>query len=589
MSKRQLEQLRQTLDSIVEDLCIREKAVDEEHTQLQARLEELGVRQMRVESLEDALCVHQATESDLVGKLEQLVGKLDERLDQQPKWLASELQQFEGRTLGTLTERLTASLQTAISVQLAPLSDDLPDRLSTAIQTALPTATGAALSLPELVRELEKFETRSMASLAARMTAGLQAAMATQLSALTDDLPSKIVAAVTAAIPSAVAGSASGATSGTAAGTTAAAADTARADARTAQLAEELARMKATLAETEALLAEALDQHARSQAGSGDLELSRELAGAQADCVRLSSELAEARAELTQATAAGSDGRDRELNHELVEALRSEVADLRSLLAAKEHDAHLVEELRAEIAALRSAASSDAGEAAAAGDEFLREQLERASCQIVELRTANEELCERVAQLQVNTAPHGPMPHLGQEGLSWEERKRLLLQQLDAEQSQEDSPESQAKRVEVEEILRTTDAELDRRDREIAELRSLLQQQSDAREGMAVGAAAVAQLIESDELVQQEREKLRTIQRSWDEKLRQAEIELSMERAKLARERLHLEEQKQQLEQELQLASAAAAAAREPDAIGAKPGDARNRKWLSRLGLKDEG
>ena len=612
MSKRQLEQLRQTLDSIVEDLCIREQAVDEEHSQLQHRLEELGVRQQRVESFEDVLCVHQATETDLVKKLEHLVGTLDEFTQTQPGRLASELQSFEARalgelssqlssnfesilenrltqfgeclpaqlagkvahlipetppaptlaeivreiervdarSLGTLTERLSASLQTAISVQLAPLSDDLPERLTAAIHSAMPAATGApALALPELVRELEKFETRSMASLAARMTAGLQAAMATQLASLTNDLPSQIAAAVSAVVsPGSAAQSMA---SSTGASSNNAASDSASA-ARIDELAQELGRVKAALSETEALLVEALEHDSRAASHQDALQTHR---------------------------------RERQLDDELVEALRSEVSDLRSLLAAKEHDSLLVEELREEISALRAVARAealDSEEGNEARDEILREQLERASCQIVELRTKNEDLSEQVAQLQINTSPHGPMPHLGQEGLSWEERKRLLLQQLDAEQSDE-QPESKSKRVEVDEILRTTDAELARRDREIAELRSLLQQQSDARQGMAVGAAAVAQLIEGDELVQQEREKLRAIQRSWDEKLRQAEIDLSMERAKLARERLHLEEQKQQLEQELHSATAASQA--EPNG---KTADARSRKWLSRLGLKEE-
>lgn len=622
MSKRQLEQLRQTLDSIVEDLSIREKAVDEEHTQLQARLAELGVRQMRIESLEDALCVHQASESDLVTRLESLLGELEQRSAQQPQWLASELQNFqkhllsqlggrlsgdlesllaskqaelvrelqsvEGQSLNALTERLSASLQTALSVQLAPLSDDLPDRLTSILQSALPPPSGATgLALPELVRELEKLETRSMASMAARMTAGLQAAMATQLSALTEDLPRKIAAAVSAAVvPGATLASTSGTSPSCDAATTAGPGDAASA-ARVVELSDELARVKAALAEAEGLLVEALE-NAPPSAGAAAQDVAARLAAVETDRVRLNDELEQTRAQLLEATSR-SPGREPGLDCELVDALRAEVSDLRSLLAAKEHDALLLEDLRAEINALRAAsraAGANGDQVSAAADEVLREQLERASCQIVDLRSINEELSERIAQLQINTTPHGPMPHLGQEGLSWEERKRLLLQQLDAEQSQDDAADVHIKRIEVDEILRTTELELERRDREIAELRSLLQQQSDAREGMAVGAAAVAQLIESDELVQQEREKLRAIQRSWDEKFRQAEIDLSMERAKLARERLHLEEQKQELERELQLATAAAAAVQADPA--AKPGDARSRKWLSRLGLKDE-
>ena len=42
-------------------------------------------------------------------------------------------------------------------------------------------------------------------------------------------------------------------------------------------------------------------------------------------------------------------------------------------------------------------------------------------------------------------------------------------------------------------------------------------------------------------------EKLREIQKSWEEKLRQAEIDISMERAKLGRERSQLEEKLKQM------------------------------------------
>jgi len=401
---------------------------------------------------------------------------------------------LDARSIDELAERLSTCLQTAIAVQLAPLSDDLPGQLTSLVQASIATpAPVSPFTVADFVRELEKHEGRSMASMAARLTAGLQSTMANELAALTGDLPARIAAAVAAAVP-----------------------NTAIVD---------------------------------------------------------------------QSTLLPSD-REQSLDHELLDVLRSEVADLRSLLAAKEIDALMVDELRAELARVRM--STSIGEIPIGSnpedyDEVLREQLEHASYQIIELRTKNEDLAEQISQLQINTAPHGPTPHLGHEGLSWEERKRLLLQQLDAEVLQDDGPDSENRRLEISEILRTTTAELARRDREIDELRSLLQQQSHAREGIAIGAAAVAQLIESDELVQEEREKLRVLQRSWDEKLRQAEIDLSMERARLARERLHLEELKQQVEQDALSATAAT-----QEAPNSKTADARTRKWLGRLGLKDE-
>ena len=79
------------------------------------------------------------------------------------------------------------------------------------------------------------------------------------------------------------------------------------------------------------------------------------------------------------------------------------------------------------------------------------------------------------------------------------------------------------------------------------------------------------QVLDSDALIQQEREKLR-IQQQWEAKLRQAEIDLSMERAKLARERSELDKQSAQPPL--------------PAASGAS--DKQMRRWREYLGLKEE-
>ena len=556
MSHRQLEQLRETLDSIVEELCDREQAVDKEQAHLLERLNELDQRQSHLKSLEEIVAEHHATEQSLTDKLESLVQALDQRSIAQPQWLDSalagmeqrlvdkliaqqppqpqlsevvrEIERVQTRSVQSLTEQLTISLQTAISMQLAPLTDELPERLTHALAN---TSPASPLSTPELARELEKFESRSMAGLAARMTAGLQTALASQWDALTDGLPEKLAALMAQSQPIAAPQPAPQPV------LLAEKPDTVEHEqwqARIEALTAELDKTKATLLETEALLNEAIEHP---------------------------------HAPVAQQPSASSDD-------DLVEALRSEIADLRQLLTAKEHDSRMLEELRG---------NSDSTSATAPSDESeLLEQLEMATCQIIDLRSQNEELNERVTRLQINTAAHGHMPHLGQEGMCWEERKKLLLAQLDAEQEGVEPETAAAKRLEIEDILKTTEAELARRDREIAELRSLVEQQSDARAGVAVGAAAVAQLIESDELVQEEREKLRNLQKSWEEKFRQSEIDLSMERAKLARERLQLEEQKQAMQ------TAEHEAAHNAIVDPKDKADPKARKWLSRLGLKEE-
>ena len=93
--------------------------------------------------------------------------------------------------------------------------------------------------------------------------------------------------------------------------------------------------------------------------------------------------------------------------------------------------------------------------------------------------------------------------------------------------------------------------------------------------------AAFAQAFDQDEIIREERENLKRAQDEWREKLRKAEVDISLERAKLARERSELEERLQRLEsqrsQDVSLP---------PSADGDKSKKS-GRKWLARLGLKE--
>ncbi len=207
----------------------------------------------------------------------------------------------------------------------------------------------------------------------------------------------------------------------------------------------------------------------------------------------------------------------------------------------------------------------------------LKEQLELAEQQQHELRDQNSDLAAQVAKHQVLSSGHTPHVSFQQESLSWEERKKLIMQQLEGETDTADSSSDEQieRQLAIEQVLLTTQSEIEKRDREIAELQAIIEQQSDTRQGVAIGAAAFAQAFDNDEMIQQERSKLKDIQREWEEKLRQAEVDVSLERAKLARERL-------QLEQELQSTQ------RERSANAKEPETAKKRKWLEHLGLRDE-
>jgi hypothetical protein len=113
----------------------------------------------------------------------------------------------------------------------------------------------------------------------------------------------------------------------------------------------------------------------------------------------------------------------------------------------------------------------------------------------------------------------------------------------------------------------------------------LLTRQSTVTNGIAVGAAAVAGILDTDELIQSEREKLRLLQHEWEEKLRIAEIEISLERARISRERLEFETSIHSMPSESQIASGEEpkhCKRSEQEPLG-KP-----RRWLRRLGLRDD-
>jgi hypothetical protein len=84
-------------------------------------------------------------------------------------------------------------------------------------------------------------------------------------------------------------------------------------------------------------------------------------------------------------------------------------------------------------------------------------------------------------------------------------------------------------------------------------------------------------LIDADEIIAAERKRVAELEAQWEEKVRAAELEMSVERARLAREQAALKER--MLELELGL----------PQTPPADGGDARpRRRWLSALGLGDD-
>lgn len=247
------------------------------------------------------------------------------------------------------------------------------------------------------------------------------------------------------------------------------------------------------------------------------------------------------------------------------------------------HDELVLEiaQLREQIQFLQNELSDSHAEPTAIRAETaeLRIQVEKLRSQLLEAR--NEAV---VSQLQSNDLSSSlakykdPFESQRSEALTWEQRKEALMRQLDAE-TQSDEPCDPSKILEIQSIIQKTDAEIQRRDQEIHDLRSLLEQQAIAQNGLAIGVAAVAEMIESDAMIIAERLRLQEMQQDWEKKQRQAEIEMSLERAKLARERLELQEKSRTFEADHPPESAEEKFATKERGRG---------RWLARLGLRDE-
>lgn len=248
----------------------------------------------------------------------------------------------------------------------------------------------------------------------------------------------------------------------------------------------------------------------------------------------------------------------------------------------------VVQQLQDEIAELRHR-----------NDELIME-LQRRQNRIDELSQQSDDLAAQVAQFGVRQTLATPQSSSG-DALSWEDRKQLILQQLEADTfDADDFVESITQELTLDEAndqtpcspqelfeelvsrLQSSESELAQRKAEISELQMLLDQQSETREGgVAIGAAAIAQMVDSDELVMQERERLQVLQDQWEEKFRQSEIEASLERAKLSRERQQLAKKTEQLEEELEHLRREERQSFDPAESGT------SRRWLAKLGLSD--
>ena len=240
-------------------------------------------------------------------------------------------------------------------------------------------------------------------------------------------------------------------------------------------------------------------------------------------------------------------------------------AEVRALQAANEG-------LRAELLA-RPAGENASAVAAAASQTCLA-----AMDEVRGLKARNAELQRQLLELRAAPAGAAAAAPRADSG-PWEAQKRRFLAELESDAPQD--AEAAAERSKIEDVIARTDKIVADKNREIEELQYLLSNQSNSLGALAVGAAALGQVLDQDAIIREERERLQQLQEDCRQKLRQAEIELAMERARLARRDAEIEEKLQSAE--------ARRGAVQPDAEALAPtGRSVRGRWRTQMGLTDD-
>lgn len=270
--------------------------------------------------------------------------------------------------------------------------------------------------------------------------------------------------------------------------------------------------------------------------------------------------------------------RNAELEEELAHRPTDQGASAAELAKLREEN----ETLRGRLAAAEAKAKTPLAESELQRKaQDLQRRFEMAVEDLREVKLENTALKEELAEAKQHAARQASASLGGgqDEPLDWEAQKQRLLAALE-EDFDEDDEQNRQDRLTVEGAIYITDEVVADKEREIAELKQLLDQQSSNLGGVAVGAAAIEAALDQDELIGEERERIARLKGEWEEKLRQAEIDISLERAQLARWKAELESRAHALETEQAQLDRGG-----EDGQGEK--SSGRGRWLARLGLKD--
>ncbi|MEX2316706.1 MAG: hypothetical protein WD669_06115, partial [Pirellulales bacterium] len=237
-----------------------------------------------------------------------------------------------------------------------------------------------------------------------------------------------------------------------------------------------------------------------------------------------------------------------------VQRFRTRVAELEQDLArrpaAGQADSTELVALRAERDALaeRLTAMENVPPAPADGADAqhladLQRRFELAVEDVRELKTKNAQIESRLAATRKDSAASSDAGEM-----DWESQKRRMLAALEGD-ADEGDPEQQRERASIADTIQITDAVVAEKDQEIKRLQAQLAagaEKSTADDGQR--EAAVNQLLDDDEIIRQHRQKTAQLEHDMDAKMRAGELELSVERAKMARQKVELEQLRIELE-----------------------------------------
>lgn len=323
-----------------------------------------------------------------------------------------------------------------------------------------------------------------------------------------------------------------------------------------------IAELNDALQQAQASLARDAEELSRVQAG--DSATSEGLNDARARIAALEGQIAELGKDLQRAQAEAAHSAD-----ELSRAKSGDSADRDSLAKLREERDAIAKKLAAAEARSSKAAEADPRKA-----EDLERRLQMAVEELRELKRDNTELENKLTKSRSSGAAPGPAHSTG---LDWESQKQRMLASLEADDPEDE--EQVEERNTIEGTIRITDQIVGQKDEEISELKRRLEELPGTMSTKAATDGAIAEVLDRDEIIRVERERLQQLQLEWRQKIGKAETDLSVERAKIGRERAEIADKMQLY-----------ALGQEPRTQGGNTSDPSKPvrgRWLSMLGLKE--